>query len=261
MKCRGCGYDLVGLKTEDLCPECGKPIVHTVRAVFDVESVDFVDLYRYLRLALHAATYTFFGYPIAFVCTLLAMRGMYPDVLLTIGAITGLGLFISWLVWFGAWAVLCSRFGTRDPGDPRIGAAQSLSMFLFFAVLGSPAAVPFVVAFASDGAIVCACIAAPLVVLAIIAHRLFISRRVLSLADFLFGARRSAHLLIYVVVLNLLGILWLGPALVLSYAQGEPLWADIVAALWYPNLACPFWIVVLSRLSQAAQAMIDEGTT
>ncbi|MBX3362689.1 MAG: hypothetical protein KF705_14795 [Phycisphaeraceae bacterium] len=259
MKCRGCGYDLVGLKTQDPCPECAKPIVHTVRAAFDSEAVDFADLSRYLRLVLHAATFTFFGYPIAFTCTLLAMRGTYPELLFSVGAVAGLGLFLSWLVWFGSWAVLCSRFGTRDTGETRAGAAQSLSMFLFFAVLVSVAVVPLVVAFAADGAYLCACFAIPMIVIASIAHRLYICRRAMSLTDLLADRRLSAHLLTLVVVLNVLGVLAVGPALFLMLARGEPLWMDFVAALWYPNLACAFWVVVLTRLRDAAETMIDGG--
>lgn len=39
--CPGCGYDIIGLRTDGVCPECGKPIHRKTRRVFS--RFDFVD--------------------------------------------------------------------------------------------------------------------------------------------------------------------------------------------------------------------------
>lgn len=41
-----------------------------------------------------------------------------------------------------------------------------------------------------------------------------------------------------------------------SSARGEPPWIFLTAALWYPPLACAFWIYVLTRLIRGTSAML-----
>ncbi len=45
-----------------------------------------------------------------------------------------------------------------------------------------------------------------------------------------------------------------------SLKRGEPPWIFLTAALWYPPIACAFWVYVLTRLIRGTSAMLGSDT-
>ena len=122
--CIDCGYDLIGLRTDGVCPECGRPVDDSLRGAHLIHrSPEYVrTLTRGIGLVLNGILLWFF---LSFIVSPGLMFGLaFNSGLAGSGAVNAyaatvqiglaaLGVAISGMILYGYWC-----FTARDPGDP-----------------------------------------------------------------------------------------------------------------------------------------------
>ena len=139
--CMRCGYDLTGLASDGVCPECGTPVADSMRGnLLADRSPEYVrTLKRGLSLVLNGILLWFVvifltSVGTAFLGVSAGASGSAPPSFITSGWLTlfsgAINLGFSAMILFGYWL-----FTARDPGDPVRDGAPTARNVLRVAVI------------------------------------------------------------------------------------------------------------------------------